>query len=152
MMFPNGITIESFGSGAMGSLESEELEVQQVNEQFYRAFESLDIREMQSLWAVHRSVKCVHPGWGLRTGWPSVRDSWVMIFNNTAEIRFELSDVDICIVGDTGWVTCVEHVTTLIEGEPQANQILATNIFIKDKNRWLLLHHHGSPIFMQGDG
>lgn len=135
----------------METLENQELQIERANEQFYRAFESLDIHEMERLWAVKRAVKCIHPGWGVRSGWSSVRDSWVMIFNNTTEIRFELSDVDITVSGDTGWVTCVEHVTTLIDGEPQANRIMATNIFIRDSDRWLLVHHHGSPVFIQGD-
>ena len=135
----------------MPNLENQEFHVEQANGLFYRAFESLDIRQMDSIWAKGRNVKCIHPGWELRSGWPSIRDSWVTIFNHTTGIRFELSDVDIAIQGDIAWISCIEHITTVNEGRPEVSRILATNIFVKDGKRWLMLHHHGSPIFIQRD-
>jgi len=131
----------------MTSVESQELEVEQANERFYRAFESLDIQQMEAVWAVKGTVKCIHPGWALRSGWPAVRDSWVMIFNHAVEMRFDVTDVDIAVKGDLAWVTCVEQVKTKVDGEPHASRILATNLYIRHSSGWLLIHHHGSPIF-----
>jgi ketosteroid isomerase-like protein len=131
----------------VSSLESQEFEVERANERFYRAFESLDIGQMESIWATDRPVKCIHPGWDVRSGWPAVRDSWVLIFNHTAGIRFEVTDVDIVVDGDLAWVTCVEHVRVSVEGEPQNNRILATNLYSKRPAGWLMIHHHGSPVF-----
>ena len=51
--------------------------VQEANKVFYEAFETLDIQKMDKLWLQDDSVKCVHPGWEICSGWPDVRDSWV---------------------------------------------------------------------------
>ena len=58
-------------------------EVNKANHAFYAAFGNLDIGEMDKIWAHQEYVTCIHPGWTLRSGWPPVRDSWVLIFNNT---------------------------------------------------------------------
>ena len=131
----------------MASLESQELEVERANELFYRTFESLDIHEMERLWATDRPVKCIHPGWALLSGWPAVRDSWVRIFNHTSRIRFEVADVDVGVVGDIAWVTCSERISTTVDGEPQSSRVLATNIFLRGGSGWRMIHHHGSPVF-----
>ena len=77
------------------SPDAELARVEEANARFYRAFESLDLREMEAVWAKGGHVKCVHPGWGLLAGWESVRVSWETIFKNTAEIRFSVTDVDV---------------------------------------------------------
>ena len=75
-----------------GVLERRIQEVTQANRMFYEAFESLDIAKMDEVWAHLDYVTCVHPGWALRSEWPAVRDSWVLIFNNTFSMKFELTD------------------------------------------------------------
>ncbi|HEY7531946.1 MAG TPA: nuclear transport factor 2 family protein, partial [Nitrospiraceae bacterium] len=62
-------------------------EVTKANQRFYEAFESLDINRMDEVWAHLEYVTCVHPGWTLRSDWPAVRDSWVLIFNNTFSMK-----------------------------------------------------------------
>ena len=47
-------------------------EVTRANRAFYEAFESLDVAEMDTIWAHQEYVTCIHPGWSLRSGWPSV--------------------------------------------------------------------------------
>src|SRR5919112_4790964 len=87
-------------------------EVTRINVEFYEAFESLDIARMDRLWSQQEYVTCIHPGWNLRVGWPAVRDSWVLIFNNTFSMKFELTDVQVQVAGDLGWVVCTEHLTS----------------------------------------
>jgi len=62
-------------------------------------------------------------------GWPRVRDSWVLIFNNTFSMTFKLTDVMVQVAGDMAWVVCVENITTHQSDEPQQAQVLATNLF-----------------------
>jgi ketosteroid isomerase-like protein len=130
----------------MTSLENQEFEVEQANERFYRAFESLDIHKMEDVWATDKPVKCIHPGWELRSGWPDVRDSWVLIFNHTTGMRFEVTDVEIVVNGDLAWVICTEKVNMLVDGEPHISRVLATNLYSKQPTGWLMIHHHGSPV------
>jgi ketosteroid isomerase-like protein len=45
-------------------------------------------------------------------------------------------------------VVCLENIqTTLANGQAIKIGIIATNIFERNEpNKWLLIHHHGSPI------
>ena len=100
-------------------LEQRIEEVTKANLKFYEAFESLDIAKMDEVWAHLEYVTCVHPGWALRSDWPSVRDSWVLIFNNTFSVKFELTEVMVQVAGDMAWVICVENITSQQSDEPQ---------------------------------
>lgn len=121
-------------------------EVTEANRRFYAAFESLDIARMDEVWAQQDHVTCIHPGWTIRSGWPAVRDSWVLIFNNTFSMKFELTDVMVQVAGDIAWVICVENLTTQQSDEPQQAKVLATNLYELIGDEWLLIHHHGSAV------
>jgi len=120
--------------------------VTKANQTFYEAFESLDIARMDQVWMHQDYVTCIHPGWTIRSGWPAVRDSWVLIFNNTFSMKFELTDVMVQVAGDMAWVICVENLTTQQSDEPQHAKVLATNLFELIGDEWLMIHHHGSPV------
>ena len=120
--------------------------VTKANQKFYDAFESLDIAKMDELWAHQEYITCIHPGWTIRSGWPAVRDSWVLIFNNTFSMKFELSDVQVQVAGDLGWVICTEHLTSRQDDQPVETRVLATNLFERIGDEWLMIHHHGSPV------
>ena len=85
-------------------------EVEQANARFYRAFETLDLGQMEAVWAHGEYVKCVHPGWQLLVGWEAVRSSWQAIFESAAEMRFTISEVLAEVMGDLAWVTCTENI------------------------------------------
>jgi ketosteroid isomerase-like protein len=121
-------------------------EVTKANQKFYEAFESLDISKMDEVWAHLDYVTCVHPGWTLRSEWPAVRDSWVLIFNNTFSMKFELTESMVQVAGDMAWVICVENITSQQSDEPQQARVLATNLFERIGDKWLMIHHHGSPV------
>jgi ketosteroid isomerase-like protein len=125
-----------------------------ANQRFYKAFEGLDIQRMTAVWRQDTGVQCIHPGWPRLVGWPAVRDSWVRIFNNTRSMKFQIADTQITVQGAVAWVICLEQITMLIDDEEQQTQVLATNIFEQQDNpsegsRWLMVHHHGSPVFQR---
>jgi len=123
-----------------------EREVVEANARFYRAFEALDIAEMDRVWAHGEHVKCVHPGWPLLSGWDAVRESWDRIFTNTAEMRFTLSDVHAVLDEDLAWVTCTENILSEVAGRVSVTAILATNLFERAADGWRLVHHHASHV------
>lgn len=128
------------------SLTDEVREVEEANARFYRAFESLDIAEMEAVWAKGEHVKCIHPGWTLLVGWDAVRASWEAIFKNTGEIRFSLSDVSVRVGENLAVVTCTENILSQVGGNISVTSVLATNLFERIGDRWLMIHHHASHI------
>ena len=90
--------------------ERDRAAVREANERFYRAFESLDLAEMDQVWAHGDDVACVHPGWNRLHGWEEVRRSWAAIFQSTSEMRFTITDVRVEVRGDLAWVHCTENI------------------------------------------
>jgi ketosteroid isomerase-like protein len=125
---------------------SDRLAVREANERFYRAFESLDLAEMDRVWLHADHVACVHPGWSRLHGWDEVRRSWAAIFQSTSEMRFTITDVRAEARGDLGWVHCTENILSETRGSVAITAILATNVFERRAGRWLLVHHHASHI------
>ena len=126
-------------------------EIAEANARFYRAFETLDLAEMERVWGHGEHVKCVHPGWPLLTGWTAVRDSWKTIFENTEEMRFTISDVNIVAHRDLGWVTCTENILSEVRGRITVTSVLATNLYERGPTGWAIIHHHASHILTGGD-
>lgn len=124
------------------------IQVEQANAQFYRALESGVLERMEEIWIHEDWVRCVHPGWDLLMSWHRVRESWEMIFNGGQRMRASPSDVSVHIVGDVAWVTCVENITVFNESSFDSAQAAATNLFVLRNERWLMVHHHASPIPM----
>jgi len=125
--------------------------VTEANARFYRAFEALDLATMDTVWAHGEEVKCVHPGWPLLTGWPAVRESWRAIFENTEEMRFTISEVRTETSGDLGWVTCTENILSDAGGRVAVTAILATNLFTRVDDAWLMIHHHASHVLSSAE-
>ena len=127
-------------------MTDEEKEVAKANESFYSAFEGLDIKQMESVWAKDADIQCGHPGWRILRGWNPVMESWRRIFENTPAIRFMLTDVLIEVHDDLAWVTLYENLNSSLEGQNVAATILTTNIFRKGSDGWRMIHHHGSSV------
>lgn len=129
--------------------DEEEKQVFKANESFYRAFESLNIKEMERVWAKEPNIQCGHPGWRILRGWEPVIESWRRIFENTPSIRFTLTDVVIEIRGNMAWVTLYENLNSSLEGQDVSAIILTTNIFEKGPDGWRMILHHGSSVTQQ---
>ncbi len=126
--------------------QSPEEALRDANQRFYLAFESLNLAEMEAVWAHDDAVECVHPGWDLLLGWEEVRERWGRIFANAKRVRIALSSVWVRVEGDTGWVACTVHVTTAFADGFDEATVQATNIFIRRDGQWLLAAHHASPL------
>ena len=127
-------------------------EVHEANARFYRAFESLEISRMDQVWSHGDHVRCIHPGWHLLSGWDAVRQSWEAIFTNSGEMRFSIADIDAHVAGNMAWVTCAENILSHAHGQIAVTTLLATNMFEREGDRWLMIHHHASHVLMSEPG
>ena len=127
-------------------MSTDEELVTKANTAFYRAFESLDINNMERVWAKDAQIECGHPGWRILRGWDAVMESWKRIFENTPAIQFMLTDVSVQVHGRVAWVTLYENLNSKLEGQDVSATILTTNIFQKDAEGWRMIHHHGSSV------
>ncbi len=124
--------------------DDEAAEVEEANARFYRAFESLEISQMDQVWFHGGHVRCIHPGWCLLSGWEAVRQSWEAIFKDSREMRFSIADVDVHVDGNLAWVTCTENILSHARGQIAVTALLATNVFERLGGEWLMIHHHAS--------
>ena len=124
----------------------DEEKVREANRRFYLALEGLDLERMDRVWLHDDSVKCVHPGWELLSGWEEVRESWARIFENTGRMQVIISNVEVQMLGDVAWVVCNEKITSTTDKGFDTALIQATNIFVRRGENWLMIHHHASPI------
>lgn len=127
--------------------------IQDINIQFYKAFESLSLERMEQVWKHSDDVVCVHPGWDLFRGWTAVRESWMTIFQNTERIQFIITNAKVrAFENIVAVVVCLENIETIINQDKIRMGVIATNIFERqrffrnDEDEWLMIHHHGSPV------
>ena len=120
--------------------------VRLANQEFYAAFEALDLPRMERVRAQDDWVECVQPGWDLLLGWDEVRERWARVFANTTRVRVALSGVRVHVEGAVGWVACTARLTTAFEEGFDEAVVQATNIFVFRDGRWLLAVHHASVL------
>jgi ketosteroid isomerase-like protein len=66
-------------------------------------------------------------------------------------MRFTITDVRADLCGDLGWVHCTENILSETRGSLSITAILATNVFERRAERWLMVHHHASHILAPQD-
>jgi len=101
---------------------------------------------MEAVWLHSARVQCTHPGWRRLVGFAAMMDSWRRIFENTFEMSFQLTGVEISVAGDLAWVVCTENITSKTYDGVSRSAVEATNVFERHEGRWLVVHHHGSPV------
>ena len=109
-----------------------------ANTEFYRAFKERDFGAMETVWSNDASVACIHPGWSVLRGRELVMGSWRSILNSEESPGVECSNTTAHILGDVAFVVCEEHVTDGV--------LMATNIFVRERAGWKMVHHQASPI------
>jgi len=119
-------------------------EIKAANQRFYDAFSDLDIERMDLIWENSERAMCVHPGWAPLVGYDAVRQSWDRIFQNTALMQFQVRYLNVVVQGEFGYVTCVEAITSVVQGQANNFSTFATNIFARYEDGWRMVAHHAS--------
>jgi len=130
-------------------------QVRSANESFYAAFEAGDLDAMAEVWERSDRSRVTHPGWQTLAGWPKVAGSWQAIFSSTPFIQFVLTEERVLVLGDVAVVTLDENILQAAAppdgggtgtDELSGARVAATNVFVRDGDRWRMIHHHGSPV------
>ena len=61
-------------------------------------------------------------------------------------IKFVITNTKVRDFENIAVVVCLENIETLLDGENLRLGVIATNIFERMENQWLLIHHHGSSV------
>jgi uncharacterized protein (TIGR02246 family) len=125
---------------------SEEQAVRAANERFYMAMNTLDIGEMDEVWAQDESSICVHPGREALVGYERIRESWAAIFSASSAMSIAASNERVQFNDETAWVVCTETISMMMDEGLAAAAAQATNIFRRINGRWRMVLHHASPI------
>mmetsp|Transcript_19746 Transcript_19746/g.40287 ORF Transcript_19746/g.40287 Transcript_19746/m.40287 type:complete len:470 (-) Transcript_19746:86-1495(-) len=126
--------------------------VLKTNSDFYKAFSSKNIDLMGRVWHNSPHVQCIHPGAKPLLGYEDIVKMWRnmfqakdKVFNNTGIVP---DNVRVQVRGTSAFVTCTEEV----RAPGVERRMLATNVFRKYGEQWLLVHHHASQATVRPAG
>jgi ketosteroid isomerase-like protein len=117
---------------------------QQALAQFYRAFNTRDLKMMDENFAHSDEVAIDNPLGGIRRGADEPHKMYEGVFRSPADVHVEFWDYTIHRVGDVFWAVGRER-GTYRDGDAVRNlNIRTTRIFQLINGRWRQMHHHGS--------
>jgi ketosteroid isomerase-like protein len=115
-----------------------------VEDAFYDAFARLDLILMSALWLDGDKAVCIHPGGGLLRGKEAVLASWREIFNGSQPPRVEHRLIDTYESDDLVVRLVEERIRPRGGASEQASRVIATNVYVRDRDVWYLAEHHAS--------
>jgi ketosteroid isomerase-like protein len=117
---------------------------QQALAQFYRAFNTRDLKMMDENFAQSDEVAIDNPLGGIRRGADEPHKMYQGVFKSPADVHVEFWDYTIHRAGDVFWAVGRER-GTYLDGEIVKNlNVRTTRIFQLIDGRWRQMHHHGS--------
>ena len=109
---------------------------------FYESFMHCDIEVMAALWA-DGDVVCVHPGSGVIMGHEAVVRSWRHILENASPTQIRYTTMNKIISNDLAVHFVAEEI---LNNDVIAAVVVATNVYKKFAQGWLMVEHHGSLV------
>jgi uncharacterized protein (TIGR02246 family) len=117
---------------------------QDVEDDFYEAFETHDLERMMGVWAVTDDVACVQPMGPVLLGAEQIRRSWNQLFKHP-----DRPDIKVYhrqwIETDDMAVHVVEESITVSGMTEEAPPLIATNVYRRYPGGWLMVFHQVSP-------
>jgi len=112
--------------------------------QFYRAFNTRDLKMMDENFAHSDEVAIDNPLGGIRRGADEPHKMYEGVFKSPADVHVEFWDYTIHRSGDVFWAVGRER-GTYLDGQIVKNlNVRTTRIFQLINGRWRQMHHHGS--------
>jgi ketosteroid isomerase-like protein len=117
---------------------------QQALAQFYRAFNTRDLKMIDENFAHSDEVTIDNPLGGIRRGADEPHKMYEGVFKSPADVHVEFWDYTIHGAGDVFWTVGRERGTYRDGNEVRSLNIRTTRIFQLINGRWRQIHHHGS--------
>jgi ketosteroid isomerase-like protein len=117
---------------------------QQAMAQFYRAFNSRDLKMIDDNFAHSDDVAIDNPLGGIRRGADEPHKMYESVFKSPANVHVVFWDYTIHRAGDVFWAVGRERGTYVDGGVEKNLNIRTTRIFQLIDGRWRQMHHHGS--------
>lgn len=131
---------------AVSARADDTADVLAANSQVEQAFSKLDVKAIEATWAQDGSVSVIHPASKAPLlGWEAVQKSYADHPVRYKDFSVVMDNPQITINGNIAWVIGIEKVYAhRANGDVLDISALATNIFEKRSDKWLLVHHHAS--------
>lgn len=117
----------------------------EVEAVFYEAFRRCDAAVMASLWA-ERELICIHPGARAIVERNAIVRSWESILGNSGGIELKYHVARRWQSDDLAVHTVAEE---LVGPGSEASVVLATNVYRRSADGWLMVEHHASLVHQQ---
>jgi ketosteroid isomerase-like protein len=132
--------------GAISARADDKADVLAANTQVEQAFSKLDVKAIEATWDQDASGSVIHPASKVPIlGWEAVQKSYADHPARYKDFSVVMDNPQITINGNVAWVVGIEKVYAhRANGDVLDISALATNIFEKRSDKWLLVHHHAS--------
>ncbi|PXF40511.1 F-box protein SKIP8 [Gracilariopsis chorda] len=120
--------------------------VRLANDAFYDALRRADASAMHTLWLHSDAVSCAVSLAPLVMGWTPVMHLWQQLFVAGAPQRVSVRVLQLQLRRNVAWMLCEQQVLAERAVKPLVGTRIATNVFQRRRGRWLLVHHHASPV------
>ncbi len=117
---------------------------QQALAQFYRAFNTRDLKMIDDNFAQSDEVAIDNPLGGIRRGADEPYKMYEGVFKSSADVHVEFWDYTIHRTGDVFWAVSRERGTYRDGNDLKTLNIRTSRIFQLINGRWRQMHHHGS--------
>ncbi len=114
----------------------------EVDAVFYEAFMHCDPDVMSALWA-DKDVICVHPGAGAIVDYDAIVRSWANIFSNAQRTNMKHTVIKRVVSNELAVHVVAEE---MLSSGTLVAVVLATNVYRKFENGWLMIEHHASLV------
>jgi ketosteroid isomerase-like protein len=117
---------------------------QQALAQFYRAFNSRDLKMIDDNFAASDDVAIDNPLGGIRRGADEPHKMYESVFKSPANVHVVFWDYTIHRAADVFWAVGRERGTYVDGGVEKDLNVRTTRVFQLIDGRWRQMHHHGS--------
>lgn len=120
----------------------------EVDAVFYEAFKHCDPDVMAGLWA-DTDVVCVHPGAPAIVNYDAIIRSWANIFRNTDSTDIGQTVINRVVSNGLAVFVVAEEI---LSSDSVSAVVLATNVYKKFDDGWLMIEHHASLVQSRRQG